>query len=71
MRKLRRAMMKAEAEHRHVKSSRFIKEQWHRYQIRKWNRLFPKKGEYLRMIHMVHGTHKRNTWKSRLTSYNT
>lgn len=63
MRKLRRKMLRYEAEHRHVKASQFIKEQWHRYQIRQV-------GDAARTAHITRGTHKKSTWSARLIAYN-
>ena len=62
MRKYIRKMMKAEAEKMNVKPSRWVHKSFEKYQIDKY-------GEITHIKNKAKGTHKRNTWKTRIENY--
>lgn len=61
MRKYIRAMMRAEAERRSIKASRFIKVAWNKYQIKKI-------GSFARLVNRAKGTAPKYKWKNRIAS---
>lgn len=60
MRKYRRAIIRAKAEKRGVKASKFVKDYFNGIQERKY-------GKEQRLINKARGTHKKSTWRNRLT----
>lgn len=61
MRKLIRSMLRAEAERLGVKPSRYVSREFDKYQVKKY-------GATRRRINQARGTHKRNTWKNRVSA---
>lgn len=59
MRKYIRRMLRAKGERMGVKPSRYVAREFDRRQIKKY-------GELGRLINQAKGTHKRNTWKTRI-----
>lgn len=61
MRKYIRAMSRGEAEKMGAKPSKWVRNEFDRYQIKKY-------GGKRRKINRAKGTHRRNTWKARIAA---
>ena len=61
MRKHIRAMMRAEAERRGYKASRYVREAWDQREIRK-------RGRAIRLINKAKGTAPKRLWKQRIAA---
>ena len=57
MRKYRRAIYRAYAESKGLKTSEFVHNSWHRFQVKKI-------GASLRAAHVRHGTKPRRKWRA-------
>lgn len=61
MRKFIRNKLRAEAEKMGVKPSLYVRNEFNRYQVKKY-------GVTKRLINQAIGTHKRKTWKMRINA---
>ena len=60
MRKYIRKILKSEANKKHIKESKYIKDMFNSMQIKKY-------GTKKRIENQLKGTHKKNTWKNRIS----
>ena len=63
-RKYIRKMLRAKAEKRGVKASRYVRAEFDRYQRKKYG----KYGAIIRKINQAKGTKKRRTWSARIAA---
>lgn len=62
MRKYIRKMLRSKAERMRVKPSRFVGSEFDKIQVKKY-------GSTRRKLNQVKGTHKRSTWRQRVSLY--
>jgi hypothetical protein len=60
-RKIERNKLRAKAERKGFKASRYVRRMFDRLQIKKY-------GDTVRSINQAKGTHKRETWRQRIAS---